>query len=190
MSNDQYVQNHYNKIADNYGLRGDSTLRDPHLRDVEIDFIIGSIIQFISENGYYPKFLDAGCGNGHTLACIKEAFPEMEVYGFEYNQKLLKLAQSRNLSGTEIFFHDIRETFPQDDFDMILTERVIVNLHSRKQQLRAFKNIHSALKEQGEYILIESFQQSLDELNAMIQENAQELVVPSKHNFYLKRQYL
>ena len=60
MSKDLYVQNHYNKIAKNYGLRSDSTLRDPFIREVEVDFIVANIFEFVAKNGYFPKVLDAG----------------------------------------------------------------------------------------------------------------------------------
>lgn len=186
MSKDHYVQNHYNKIAKHYGLRPDSTLRDPFIREVEIDFIVANIFEFVSKKGYFPKLLDAGCGNGYTLSCLREAFPEMPLVGFEYNRELLKLAKSRHIANCDLFEHDIRLPFNEKDFDIILTERVIVNLHSRKQQLTAFKNIYEALNKTGWYILIESFQASLDELNVLLQENSQERIHPSLHNFYLK----
>lgn len=186
MNKDQLVLNHYKRIARNYGLRADSTLRDSFIRSVEIDFVIGTILDFISKFQRFPKLLDAGCGNGYLLSCLRECFPEMELAGFEYSPELLELAQSRDISNCHIFYHDIREEFPEGDFDMIITKRVIVNLHSRKQQLNAFKNIYQALKTEGQYILIESFQANLDELNVMIQENGQEKIYPSDHNFYLK----
>lgn len=186
MTKEFYVQNHYTKIAKNYGLRSDSTMRDPFIRESEIDFIISCIYEFVSEQQRFPSLIDCGCGNGNTLAVLRELFPEMELAGFEFNPDLLGLAQSRNIPNCEVKLGDIRENFGFDRYDMVLSERVIVNLHSRKQQLRALSNIKDALRSDGLYIMIESFESSLNELNAMIQENNQTIMKASEHNFYIR----
>lgn len=186
MTKEHYVQNHYTKIAKNYGLRSDSTMRDPFIRESEIDFIISCIFEFVSQNQRFPKLIDCGCGNANTLAQLRELFPEMELSGFEFNPDLLALAQSRQIPNCEIKLGDIREEFGYNEYDMVLSERVVVNLHSRKQQLKALENINKALRLDGHYLMIESFESSLNELNAMIQENNQIPMKASEHNFYIK----
>ena len=184
MSHDQYILSHYKNIARQYGTRADSTLRDKHIRSCEVDFVLLSLYEYMATHQKLPRLLDLGCGNGYLISVLHDCFPEMEILGVEFSPELLAVARSRNLMNCEFRLGDIREQIPQG-FDVIISERVIINLLSRKQQIKALKNIYHGLSLTGEYLMLESFADSLHELNVMLEQNNLDQIIPSKHNFFI-----
>jgi SAM-dependent methyltransferase len=189
MSNQEYVLKHYEKIARTYGLSDKSSMHDPFIRDSERDFILNCLYEYIYEKNELPKIVDFGCGNGHLIESLKNQLPELDINGLEFSPELYQLCLTRNLN--TLFIHDDLRSFVwPEKIDMAITERVIINLLSWNHQLDALKNIHSSLKSGGYYICIESFKDSLNNLNEALYENNFETIKPSKHNRFLQKGFL
>ena len=60
-------------------------------------------------------------------------------------------------------------------FDIIITERVLINLLSPKDQENALYNISKALVPGGSYLMIESFIEPLMKINKIRRENYWEM---------------
>jgi len=186
MANDAYILKHYQKVAINYGKRPESTIQDPKIRELEVDFFLSSIESFIAKKGFMPKIADLGCGNGHLLSKISKHFPKCKIYGLEFTPELFKIARERDLPNCQIELGDIRlELFSGEKFDIIITERVIINLLSWKKQAKALHNIIDSLNQGGLYLMSESFREPWVELNLARAEMQLDEIPQSKHNRYL-----
>jgi len=73
-----------------------------------------------------------------------------------------------NLKGNAKFFTGNileAESINFDKFDVVMTDRCIINLNTFENQVEAVKNIHSVLKENGTYLMFENSLKSLENLN-------------------------
>lgn len=191
MVNEAYIQNHYKSIATNFGLSGSSTIQDPFIRKSEIEFFI-SEIRKIKQDQKNDKLsiVDIGCGNGYLLSELSKEFPSFTLHGLEFNPELCQLAKSRELPNAQIIEGSCKDPGALDNIlsepaDIIITERVIINLLSWKQQALALRNIASWIKDGGHYLLAESFKEPWFELNAARREMKIPEIPVSNHNRYL-----
>ncbi|MCK5073667.1 MAG: class I SAM-dependent methyltransferase [Bacteriovoracaceae bacterium] len=188
---DKLILNHYKKVAGSFGLRSSSTMEDPFVRKKEIEFIIEEIQRLFLELKRDIVILDAGCGNGYTLSCLKERFPTFVFYGVEFSPELCELAVSRNLEGVKITNGDIREKdFFKETVDIVITERVIINILNRGHQDDAIANISSVLPDGGLYVMIESFVGPLKELGDARDEMCLDEIEESYQNKYLNEPFV
>lgn len=193
---DKFIQDHYENVAKNFGLSGRCTIQDPKIRTHELQFLRAEITNYINTFEKNPVILDLGCGNGYTIEVLSQEFPNSFFIGIEPHRELLELAQTRlnSLKNKNVKFLEGNALTPLYDnkyhefcFDIIISERMMVNLTSDQQQEQVFKNISESLLPGGNYLLIESFLEPLQKLNLIRKENLLgEALKPSEHNLYMK----
>lgn len=188
MANDDFILQFYKNIANAYGASSRSTMQDEFIRSVETNFICEEIQDFIQTHEVPARILDLGCGNGHLLEVIRKRFPNTTLFGLEFTPELMHLAKQRNLSRTHIGHGDMRllKDYPSDKFDIIITERSLINLGSWKEQQLALYNISQKMNFPGRLISVESYEEPLLELNLARKEMGLEAIAVSDQNIYLK----
>jgi SAM-dependent methyltransferase len=192
-SHDQIILKHYRQVAHANGLGASCTMDDPFVRESEIKFLEGEISRFLAERVDQESvtLLDVGCGNGHVLAHLSEKFPRLVCTGVEFTPELLALAQSRNLPRVSFVAGDCRlPDFVPGQFDIVFTERVVINILVHKQQFRALESIASKVALGGIYLMIESFREPLVELNSARQEMVLSPIEQSYQNRYLSEGHI
>jgi ubiquinone/menaquinone biosynthesis C-methylase UbiE len=167
-------------------------MADPNVRRTESDSIISAIRNWMHEKNrpeHGLRILDAGCGNGTTLSVLVEAFPKAEVIGIELNDELLRVAQNR--PNLKIHSGDLRnlDTVTFGTFDVVLTQRVIINIMNRDHQALALNNVIRLLSPDALYIAIEAFESGLDLTNSMRAELGLEPVPMPHHNLFLDDEF-
>lgn len=81
------------------------------------------------------RVLDVGCGNGHTLAQMREAFPGAQMYGLDLSQEALRLASDRAPDG--LFVQGFVEQYePGIKFDVITVVGVAEHFIDLEEGLR------------------------------------------------------
>lgn len=137
------------------------------------------------------KILDAGCGNGVAAIELARRF-QVDVTGIDYAAEMVKAASQSAatvpLLGTIQFregdLTDIRGL--PGDFDLIYTERAIINLPDWETQKKAITELTGLLRPGGVYAMLENSQDGLDAINALRQRVGLDPVVAPWHNRYLK----
>jgi ubiquinone/menaquinone biosynthesis C-methylase UbiE len=115
---------------------------------------------------------DIGCGNGRTTIELAKKNKDSTFYGVDFIKEMIdaanNLKQKQNIKN--VFFYqadasskDLSRLF-DFKFDKIITKRLLINLKG-KSKYKAIKNIHSILKENGTYIMVECFLEPLREIN-------------------------
>lgn len=188
------IQNsHYNKVALESGSSPSSTMADIVVRNTETNSIASTIQAWREKhkkNSDKIKILDAGCGNGYTLDNLAQTFPSnTQLLGLEYNKELLKLAQSRN--EIQFVWGDLYEknTLPNEQFDIIILQRVLINIQDPEHQKTALENVVSMLKPNGLLIAIEAFSSGLELINQSRAEFNLDPVKMPYHNYYLEENF-
>ncbi len=185
---DKILFDHYHRVARLNGLTGTCSMEDPYIRDSETSFFLKEIGAFLQAERERPvSLLDVGCGNAYLLAKIREVFPDLQLSGLEFVPELFELASSREISNCAIALGDARElSFYPGRADIVITERSVINIMDRKDQISVLQNIAATLRPGGLYIQVESYREPLDLLNQARREMViADEVVESGHNLYL-----
>ncbi len=192
MANDDYILEHYANVAKQYGLSPQSTIEDQVIRDAETLFFKKAIEKILKGLDHFErpiKVLDMGCGNGITIERLSKSFPRIQFTGIEFSPDLFELCQQRNLSNRNVTFlqGDMRDEaiFSGGPYDIIYSQRSVINILGKQKQVQSLKNIANALTDQGHYLLSESFYESWAALNHARAEFQMEEVPISKHNLFL-----
>ncbi len=160
----RYVQAYYDakKGDDPY-----ATSPDFNLRELEIDFILKNI------SG--KKVLDLGCGNGLTLIRIGKKIDDLLLTGVDFSHNLIEAArvilerEADSLKSVPTFIEGDATQYSPDEgdgtLDTVITERFLLNLPTDELQFKTIDRIHSMLKPNGLYIMLEGSQDGLNTLN-------------------------
>lgn len=155
------------------------------LTEIEQDFIVENV-----PNG--SRVLDIGCGNAQTLLRLAQQ-NDCNGVGLDFSDALVDLAQSsikeRGLEGKiDIYCHQIPPipaTFGK--FDVVLSQRCLVNLASAEEQREAILSIYELLNPGGVYLMIECSQEGLKNTNTLRRSLGLQSIEPPWHNrFFLE----
>lgn len=149
--------------------------------------------------GNSKNILDVGCGNGITLVDIAKNDKDIKAVGFDYSQGMVDAAnefikESKLSSNVNVFQCDLNDisvekfkgiNLYEDGFDLIFTERCIINLDTLEIQKKAIQNLWKLLKPEGRLILCESFNDGLAEINNLRENISLEKIIKPWHNTYL-----
>lgn len=142
---------------------GTVSIIDKNLHKLEIEAVCSHLLPT-------DKVADIGCGNGD--ATIQYASRVKLITGFERSNTLRAIATASGAkSGAKnLSFQsgDILQLAEQDgQFDVIITQRMLINLASWEEQQVALLNIHRMLKPGGRAILVENTNDAAQALNDM-----------------------
>ena len=165
---------------------------DINLKNLEINAILKSV-------GNPSTILDAGCGNGFTLASLASFFPGCRLFGFDYSQGMvdsaIELIKEKGLSNrVNVCQASLLDSFPGSlsslgipvtGFDCIYTERSIINLDTLDQQAQAVQALWGMVAAGGRLLLCEAFLDGLAEINFYREAVGLEQMTPPWHNRYL-----
>ncbi|MBG0808563.1 class I SAM-dependent methyltransferase [Methylosinus sp. H3A] len=204
---DDVITEHYNAIADKFGTSPQSTMADDIVRAKETEIIKDFVHAAASywraehiENGGYAEraggdagltVLDVGCGNGFTIKQLASCMPQYSFVGVEMNDRLRDLAIKQNDSAdnVNIIPGDIRNIdsieLPECRVDILLCQRVLINIMSDEDAAKALDNIISIVRPGGHLLFIESFLSGLNNLNDARSEFLLAPISPAHHNKYL-----
>ena len=191
---DDAVRRHYDEVAQTHKDSPLSTMEDAIIRKKETDCILGIIQEHTREQETGKgelSIIDVGCGNGYTLSQIRACMPHL-LCGIEFNESLRAIANER-LDKFNIIaqYGDIRvmDTLPRKKFDILISQRVLINLLNPEDQKKALGNLISIVRNGGLLIFIESFSQGLDNLNEARKEFGLSSIPPAHHNLLLPEDF-
>jgi ubiquinone/menaquinone biosynthesis C-methylase UbiE len=149
-----------------------ATTNDMYLRELEIK----TLVQTLRELGYdRPSVvLDLGCGDGYSTVSVAKAFPPIRMLGIDYSENMVTIARKRLAEepglGDRVRFEvgdatDLRASLGNTSFDLILTDRCLINLPSAQLQADAIRQIARHIRPGGHYVAIENFVEGQDRMN-------------------------
>jgi len=137
---------------------------DTYALKLEFDLIS----KYINSN---QKILDVGCANG--FATIEHAkSSDIKIIGIDYSNEMIKYAnknlKSLGLSNISFKEGDITNIpFDDNQFDMVYTTRVLINLPTWELQLKGIDECIRVTKKGGTILFSEGFYEPLVKLNAL-----------------------
>jgi SAM-dependent methyltransferase len=184
------VLEHYRSQAEQLGLSELSTMPDAIVREREVDAICRYLERFREAAPPIGRLLEVGCGNGFLLSVLRERYPDLELVGIDYSEEMVALAQSRRLDRCDVARGDVRELeFESGAFDVVVSERCVINLLVREDQSAALAEVHRVLRRGGLCVLQEGFSEGLDNLNRARAEFDLDPIPMPFHNLFLHREW-
>jgi ubiquinone/menaquinone biosynthesis C-methylase UbiE len=156
------IQDYYRKRATTNKY---ATSPDFNLREVEIEYLSRRLKDGI-------RVLDVGCGNGYSTLC-HAARHDADFVGMDFVPEMVASAKSMadqfSLRGrTEFCVGDVTDLkLPDAQFDIVISQRCLLNVPTREAQWRAMREISRVLKPNGLYLMLEGTLQGLRKLNEM-----------------------
>lgn len=164
---------------------------DINLKKLEIDALRNCIEDAAS-------VLDAGCGNAFTLLQLSTDSDAM-MFGFDYSGGMIEsgrilirqadmankisICQGNLLDPPDA---DLRALgAPPGGFDLIYTERSIINLNNFEEQIQAVKKLWNLVASGGKLVLCEAFTDGLKEINYFRNSVGLKEIESPWHNRYL-----
>jgi ubiquinone/menaquinone biosynthesis C-methylase UbiE len=150
-------KNYWNLRAKKNKQKIKSTTNFNLIKEFEI-----SILKYLFEKYLKKKnlnILELGCGNGVNLKSLKSIFPRFKFYGIDYSEEMIKYAKKNN-SNINFFLADITKTDIYNQlpkFDVIFTNRCLINLKSENKVKLAITKSKNFLKKGGYFIFLENF---------------------------------
>ncbi len=153
------VKEFWDNQAMEHGASDLATAPDHFYRELEIR----EIIKHLRED---ERVLDVGCGNGYSTNCFAKAVDAAYI-GVDYSEKMIEEASDANL-GIPFVVGDVRDIPKHLGLaDTIISERCLINLKDWEEQKAAILEMKRCLKPGGRIILVENFQDGLDNLNTL-----------------------
>lgn len=178
----------YKEAVKQYGDDAIKMLDDHVIRQKETELILDFI--FVHTPGNEPplrKVLDVGCGDGTTLQKLSDNYLA-DYYGLDLTKELIDIARRRNIENCEFFEGDAVEIpFKDEYFDIVYTQRLLVNIQTWEDQQRVVDEIHRVLKPGGYYLLIEGFTDGLEKNNLARNELGLPTLQEAPFNKYLEK---
>lgn len=172
-------QQKQNMSVDAYWESPDTiSIIDKNLHKIEID----TALSVLRSTDYIA---DIGCGDGS--ATVAYGSKVASCIGFEKSSFLrsqaTKAVEDSGLQNTKIQSGDILTMSSlENEFDAIVSQRLLINLLSWDEQKRGLLNIWKMLKQGGRYIMIENTNESFAALNKMRNEVGLDPIPQHWHN--------
>lgn len=185
---DQIIIRHYEEQAKKLGASNLSTMPDEIVREAETD-VIRRFVKLAQKVFAQPalNLLDLGCGNGHLLQYLSNELPEPNYHGIDYSHDMLAIAKQRNMSDVVLSQGDARNlTYDDGHFDVVYTQRCLINILDETRQAAALSEIHRVLKPGGLYLMIEAFMDGLENNNLARTQLGLEPLKEAYHNRYFR----
>lgn len=175
-----------------------ATTNDIYLRELEISTFGNVINEFNFADG--AKILDLGCGDGYTTLNIANNLNSNYTFlGLDYSEEMIQNANN-NLKKFTNLKNDIKfdiadatkiksiidEKFNGQKFDIIITDRCLINIPSVEKQYDTIKQISECLNENGVYIAIENFVETNNNFNDLRKKFNLEEIPVRWHNFFFE----
>lgn len=162
------------------------TSRDPFLSYLERE----SIVKYLNPG---QVVLELGCGDGlHTIEYSKYV---KKIYAIDFIEDLVKKAKKnsciRKRGNTSFYCSSVQNIDKllnnKHKFDVVISQRCLINLASWKEQVCAIEKIASLLKKGGLFLLAEGFMQELANLNIARKELGLEKIRVVNYNLFFDR---
>ena len=184
------VKQFWDNQAEAHGSSLLATMPDKFLKDLEIE----NILKFLMNS---LVVADLGCGNGYSTFHYANRF-DIDITGIDYSEAMIEQANRvRDNLSTEnkrkISFRvgDVRKTGCNTSYyDVVITDRCLINLTTRDEQKNALSEIFRILKPQGLYLMCEDTEQGLRNLNVVRAHVGLDQIEVRWHNLYLDEQHI
>lgn len=154
----------WDERARQFKADGRATLRETHLREVEVRAMESKI------RALRPAtVLDVGCGNGWSTRRYARRFPGVRFVGVDFSAEMIRYAKLDVPPNCSFAVADVLDaaSLPAGPFDLVMTQRCVQNLPDWETQRSAVGNLLSRRSRGGAVLLMECSKNGVKQLNGL-----------------------
>jgi ubiquinone/menaquinone biosynthesis C-methylase UbiE len=180
-----HIKNYWESQGATHGISHWASWGDNWMIALEIE----TIAQQINAG---DAVIDIGCANGFSTFQQSKIHKLKSIVGVDFSENMIASAKSELSRFTpscpiQFTIGDVRNLkFESESFDFAYTTRVIINLPTWSEQMRAIDECLRVVKKGGRLVLSEGFWEPLVKLNALRQICSLPPLVEHDFNRYLK----
>ena len=187
-----FVKSHWENMSKKFGIDLKSTTKTITIKKLEINALSQAINYIIGQNLKVKNILEFGCGNGYNCFALSREFRNIDFTGVDYVQDMVNnaktIAETEGCENIRYMVGDILEIdkielFPA--YDIVFTDRCIINLDSVEKQKKAICQLVSKIADGGYLILIENILQTYNKQNSCRKLMGLEERIPAPYNLFL-----
>lgn len=166
------IQQHWQGWARSYGKDLRATTKGRTAKMLEVACIGRVIERALSEFSRPLHVLEVGCGNGFNCSWLAQAFPDCKITGIDYIPEMIEAARLRQAEdgidaarltyqvGNALELDNVTTTF-----DVIFTDRCLINLNTWDLQQQAYRVMAKLLGPKGYLATIENSAEARERQN-------------------------
>lgn len=168
---------HWNARAASVANDAEVNLMDVFQRELEYDYVCGYL-----EPGM--RVLEVGCGNGYSTDRFRRLVSHVDA--FDYAETMIERAKSAFGETNNRFIHDnvLEPRLLEGPYDTTICIRVLINLASLDQQLKAIRNMAELTRAGGLLVLAEGYIEGFRQLNELRASVGLPPITPASINVY------
>ncbi len=191
------IKAHWQDWAKTYGTSLRATTKTSSAKRVELDALVRAFRRVLGDIRGKKRVFEAGCGNGQNCLYLAEVFPTLSFLGADYVNDMVdaarKLARERAISEDRACFFQ-RDILELGDlgppFDVIFTDRCLINLNTDELQKQALTGLCRYLKPGGYLIMIENSVKAHEQQNDARKVIGLEPRKPASFNHFLNEEVI
>ena len=186
------IKEHWKNMATQHSTDLKATSKTTTLKKIEIDAIAKAIRSIVDLNPVY-KILEVGCGNGKNIFSLADAFPNIHFTGIDYVTQMIDSAKKtqNEQKSTNTTFHtgDIlkldKNKSVDDYYDLVFTDRCLINLNTIELQLEALKQLTNKVRKGCWLMIVENSTITYSNQNRLRKAIGLKERVPDKYNLFI-----
>jgi predicted O-methyltransferase YrrM len=189
------IKQHWEKWAQEFETDLRATTKTPTIKQLEIDAIYRAIKKTHFFDTKDAKILEVGCGNGYNCFALSELLPDFNFTGVDYVPEMIenakKIQNKASLKYSPITFkvtdvlNLVSEKELKSRYDIIFTDRCIINLNTPELQIKAFEQLSKKVSKDGYLIILENFVQNYKRQNDCRKSVGLPERIPAEYNLFI-----
>jgi ubiquinone/menaquinone biosynthesis C-methylase UbiE len=186
------IKEHWDELARKHGIDLKSTTKTETIKRLEVNAFVRAINTFLNTSGE-KLLLEVGCGNGRNIFELANSFPLHRFLGVDYSDDMINAAHQflEVLPNQNIRFEvgDVRSLHTEPryeaNFNLVFTDRLLINLNSWELQMSALRQLKECLNERGILMILENFKQSYANQNRLREVMGLPVRTPDPYNKFI-----
>ena len=189
------IKSYWDKRSKTFETDLKATTNHPAIKMLEIDALLRTIKRLGLDKKKGTEILEVGCGNGPNCFALSELLPNLKFTGLDYSEEMVRNANRIKKSSTtrypkvKFYLGDVlnlgKSKNLKNGYDVIFTDRCLINLNSKDLQLVGINNILKKLKRGGYFIMLENSIQNYARQNEMRKSVGLPERKPAKYNLFI-----
>lgn len=185
------IRKHWQGWAKTYGTSLRATTKSSTAKAMELDALSRALTEIEKTAGEELRILEVGCGNGVNCLNLLEKHPKARFTGVDFIEEMIEAAnsekQARAIPDERLSFqvgNVLELSLPASSYDVIFTDRCLINLSTDLLQQKAIASLAGLLKPGGHLLMIENSQQTYDNQNDIRAQVGLEKRTPAEFNHF------
>jgi len=191
------IRRHWQGWAKEYGASLRATTKASTAKAMELEALSRAITEIERTRESGLVILEAGCGNGHNCLSLTEKHPRASFTGIDFIEDMIKAADSvkkeRAIPDERVMFrvgNVLNLALPYATFDVVFTDRCLINLNTGLLQQKAIASLAQLLKPNGYLLMIENSQQTYNAQNRLRELAGLAKRTPAEFNHFFDEELL